>query len=1170
MRKIRQVSQLTNVRNRSMWTGSKKRNRIKMYLINADSTAMEHREISITPALMTIVNEVVNNAADHHINFPAVKNIWIDFDDAGQVTVTNDGPGFYIEDVQTIDGRTISSVQMACSEFQAGDNLDEKEDDKRIVGGQNGLGIKLTAAHSTELTIYTVDTVSQQAYEQRFTDRLDTIHPPKITKIPKSDPLRKGGTRISFMPAYAKLDYKTSDNSDIRHWMHTRAYQIAAYLEQCTVHFNGKAIDLGRPGHQFTTYANLFVPDVWSGIMKNDSHPLHVCIGTSDKARSVSLINAIDVHQGGTHVKHVQASVVAALEPRVKKLIKKSGAKFSKTMITNSMFIFVRAAVAGPEFSSQTKERLTTPASVFTHTFTKANYDAIWALLEPHITSAFLGKVGDSKVRVKRALGHIDKHTPAARAGSKPHSSKCILLLAEGDSALGLIHSGIVHPKSKLSYDTCGTYSLQGVGMNALKETTVYKDKDGSKRLVRSKRLQDNNTIQNIVAILGLDYTRDYTTDADLKTLRYGRAIICTDADVDGRGQIAGLVMVFFWRFWPALIECGFLCRFDTPVVRAYPTSNHKYVEEFFREEDFNAWKERHGTKGYKVRYIKGLGGHEKADIGPMFRRFDEMVVTYALDDAATANAMAFYGPKTALRKAQLATPITTQPSGRGVVTVSEQLTMDTKAFQKDNIMRKLPQLGDGKVPSQRKLLFYARNHMGNDEMKTSVMTANASGATAYKHGEASLSATASRQAQNHPTMRNLPTFIACGQFGTRKSGGKDFANPRYTHLKLNSRLIMQLYPPEDDCLLDYCWADKMRIEPVTYMPIIPSVVLENESLPATGWKLRLWARNVTQVFANVRDLITGKIDKARPMDFWATGFTGEIRKVEHKEGDKLYSIGAYSFSSKTHKLIITEVPASFNSAMYSEAGGKYSLVGREEVVSVIDNTNDDEVRIEVQLDKELFPRIKETHGDANFDPIEHWAGLYERMDDQINLMVGDQVVEFDSYEKVVDAWFPLRKAMYEQRITRQIILCRLRIKYLTNVIRFSDEHSSYKIGPAMSREQIDTVLEENEYVKFNHTLLTSPKFTPTKDLERLILDGKYDYLVDMRYRDLLKAACDTRKVKLKEENALLKRLRADDGSDGLFAGSKTWLAELDVLEETITKGISTMWTYGEKPPRYR
>ncbi len=154
--------------------------------------------------------------------------------------------------------------------------------------------------------------------------------------------------------------------------------------------------------------------------------------------------------------------------------------------------------------------------------------------------------------------------------------------------------------------------------------------------------------------------------------------------------------------------------------------------------------------------------------------------------------------------------------------------------FSRADVIRSIPSVVDGLKPSQRKVLFAAMKR-GPGEVKVAQLAGFCAETTAYHHGEASLLATIVKLAQDFVGSNNVPLLVPVGQFGTRLQGGKDAASARYIFTKL-SPLCRLLFPAADDDLLEYAQDDGRPVEPVHFVPILPTLLLNGCQGIGTGW----------------------------------------------------------------------------------------------------------------------------------------------------------------------------------------------------------------------------------------------------------------------------------------------------------------------------------------------
>ena len=1203
-RKVKQIGMREHIKKRSMWAGSKSTQSVDMYELNTEYDKYSKKDIhtfvptvlKFPPALFKCVDEIVVNAIDHHVTHPKlVKGIEISVTEDGEISVYNDGPGIHIEKTQNINGKEMFTPQLIFSEMLAGSNLDDEENSERIVGGQNGLGAKITAVFSEYFTVETGDKDSGKLYKQTFRDGLAVIEDPEIKALGR----KKSFTRITFKPAYGEFKiviskfYKT-----LYKIIQARAWQAAAYTG-IKVTFNGEKVPLVGG---FSKYCAMFSEfEIFPTKMTSvgSKFDWEVCIGLTDgKSHQLSMVNGVFITSGGTHIKHIQNHLVEHLKARIEKELKKSKVKFNKNLLLNNIFIFMKGSIPNPEFLSQTKDAISSPIEQFSsYAIPDAHWSRLWTLVKPAVMSSFLKKqLGAVKMRANRGKVDVPKYREANYCRNAKKCHDCGLIITEGDSASGTAHTGLLSKASPdFNYDWFGVYGIQGVPMNALKESVELKKKaksqpkkkgaKASKKVkakieefivtrIPSKKVTDNERLASLMLVLGLDFNKKYVDDKEFKTLRYGFIAGLTDQDLDGF-NIFGLICTFFMTYWPALVERGYIRRIYTPLIRAYPKNRKKdKVVEFYTEKDAAEWVETMGAAAskYTFKYYKGLGSHKQAfkEVTQMFRNIDDKLCTYILDGEALKNMETYYGTDTKPRKVALANAKYADPVVGLELPMSQQFTIDSKMYQRDNILRKLLSAIDGFVGSRRKV-FYTMRLLGKREIKVQGLAGETVAKGNYHHGEASLEQTIVRMAQSYPGARNLPKLQPLGNFGSRDKGYKDYAASRYIYTTGNYRLNDKLYRKEDEYILEYDLVDGVRFEPKYYVPVIPTVLLENNQLPATGWAVCVHARDVNHVFSNIRAMITGKQTKCKKLPMWNKDFNGDIRT----HGSRKYFVGLYTYDEDENSIHISELPPMSYSHGYLKGSDKVTkktdvkqgIQAKEWVDDYSDDTTIEGVDITIYLKDGAFEAINESHGNETFDCFEDYFELKEPIYSRLNLINEQhEVVEYKTYEAVFNDWFVFRKNLYAVRIDRESIINDLLIRMLKEQQKFSQNHDSYEINRKTSEEKAIVIIRKAKYNIYNKTLLENPKYVPVSELEFQATSpdhgASYNYLLNMSYKDITENAYNKRADRIKKLEE--RQIYLLDESDGLFPGATMWLKELDELESAIEEGIASDWFYGE------
>ncbi len=386
--------------------------------------------------------------------------------------------------------------------------------------------------------------------------------------------------------------------------------------------------------------------------------------------------------------------------------------------------------------------------------------------------------------------------------------------------------------------DKYGVYPLKGKVLNV--------------REASHKQIMDNKEITEIVKILGLQYKKKYTSEEDLKTLRYGKLMIMTDQDQDG-SHIKGLLINFIHYNWPELLKLRFLEEFITPIVKATKGSNSM---SFFSLPEFFEWKAATDNwHTYKIKYYKGLGTSTSKEAKEYFSDMKRHRILFkhesGMDDFSIEMAFSkkeIEGRKKWLtnwmdeckRRKELGLPeIYLYEKDTKAVSYADFINKELILFSNLDNERSIPSVVDGFKPGQRKVMFTCLKRNDKREVKVAQLAGSVGEMSAYHHGEASLMGTIINLAQNYVGSNNINLLQPIGQFGTRLAGGKDHASPRYIFTQMSplTRLIFNAY---DDPLLEYLQEDNQRIEPRWYMPILPMVLVNGADGIGTGWMTRI------------------------------------------------------------------------------------------------------------------------------------------------------------------------------------------------------------------------------------------------------------------------------------------------------------------------------------------
>jgi len=266
------------------------------------------------PALYNIFNEILVNARDQVIRLKQSKSknpvtaIKVIIDkEVGLISIYNDGEGIDIAKHPTEkdkDGAPIMIPEMIFGHLLTSTNYEKGE--KKIVGGKNGYGAKLTNIFSSIFSLETVDHGRGLKYVQRFKNNMKKRGKPIISKV-KS----KAYTKISWIADFERFGLSCYSEK-MYQLMERRVYDIAGVTDKkVNVYYNGKLLKQ----KSFDKYSQLYLQSDEKMVYEDihDRWSLGISISQNDKFEQVSFVNGIATPKGGKHVDFIVKQLVQHL-----------------------------------------------------------------------------------------------------------------------------------------------------------------------------------------------------------------------------------------------------------------------------------------------------------------------------------------------------------------------------------------------------------------------------------------------------------------------------------------------------------------------------------------------------------------------------------------------------------------------------------------------------------------------------------------------------------------------------------------------------------------------------------------------------------------------------------------------------------------------------------------
>lgn len=566
--------------------------------------------------------EIVSNAVDE-FRLGHGNQIIVELKN-DEVLVRDFGQGFLVNEKRD-DGKTV--LEAAFSVLNTSGKYREDGTYEGTSLGSFGIGSKITTFLSHWLTVTTMrdgkfETINFN--EGVFKDR-------KVGKLET----KETGTLVSWKPSEEFFTHTEVEITKIKNLFKT----IAALCPGLTIKLNDNGKEenfIAKRGlNDLVDEAvkdNELIKNRFDMKYENGKNKLDMVI-TYTSNYSLTLVPYVNtgLTESGPHITQIKTILTREFNKffREKGWLKDKDENLTGTDLQEGMYIIFNLTAPNVAYNAQVKS-----------TVTKIDMTPFTTAISENLTYWFNNNEKEIKIIADKALAARKAREAAKNARERVRESnkkkekalkfdskladcngtdrsKCEIYITEGDSASGNL---------KMARDNAfqAVMPVRGKILNTQKATL--------------DKIQKNAEIMTMIDAFGLYVdTKTMKVTYDKESLRYGKIIIMSDADVDG-AHIKNLFYTFIWNFCPQLIEDGYIYAGVPPLYKLTIGKEYKYIKN---DEELEQWKKDNPNTKVQVNRMKGLGEMSAEETAETLTDPDKRIIKQiTIEDAAAAEKL--------------------------------------------------------------------------------------------------------------------------------------------------------------------------------------------------------------------------------------------------------------------------------------------------------------------------------------------------------------------------------------------------------------------------------------------------------------------------------------------------------------------------------------------------